>query len=107
MSRKFEPLSATASQLEQMLDKDDITSVQLVEEYFDQIEKHNKNGFGLSAIISLVSREKAFDSAKALDEERSKGTTRGPMHGIPVVVKVIYIQVPYSVQLIRIGITSQ
>lgn len=96
MNGKFDPLSATASQLEQMLDTGDITSVQLVEEYFNQIEKHNKNGLGLNAIISLASREKAFDSAKALDEERFKGTTRGPMHGIPVVVKVIYIQILYN-----------
>ena len=93
MSGKFDPLSTTASQLEQMLDNGDLTSVQLLEEYFDQIEKHNKNGLSLNAIISLASREKAFDSAKALDKERSKSIKRGPLHGIPIVVKVISIHI--------------
>lgn len=78
-------LEATGADLRHMLDSGQVTSVQIVEKYYAQIEKHDH---ALKALISLISRMKALEIATALDEERRQGSVRGPLHGIPVILKV-------------------
>ncbi len=64
------------------------TSEELVTAYLDRIERFDgKKPFdgGMGTIVSL--NEDAADQARQLDEEREAGKIRGPLHGIPVLVK--------------------
>ena len=81
----IDPSTATATQLQLLLKEKAVLSVELVDLYLDQIKKHNHKGAGLNAVISTSSRERAGGLAHELDIERG---VRGPMNGMPVVVKV-------------------
>jgi Asp-tRNA(Asn)/Glu-tRNA(Gln) amidotransferase A subunit family amidase len=65
-----------------------VTSRQLVEKYLARIRAYDQDGPKLNAMIALNPR--ALDEADALDAERRAGRVRGPMHGIPIVVKDNY-----------------
>ena len=67
--------------IQQQLFKGEKTSVQLVE---DVIEKHRL--FKDKNAIALIS-PLALSIAKQRDEERKLGKIRGPLHGIPVLIK--------------------
>jgi amidase len=79
----FDPLSTTASDLQQLLKEGTITSVQIVEQYRNHIEKYNDK---LRAIICIPPN--LTKTAQTLDDERKNGKLRGPLHGIPIIVKV-------------------
>jgi len=57
----------------------------LVQAYLDRIEAIDKNGPTLNSIIQI--NPDAMAIAKELDQEMADGKSRGPMHGIPVVLK--------------------
>lgn len=83
--------SLDAAQLQQMLADGDITSVELVQACLDRIKAydHEHGGEpGLDAIIQL--NEHALEDARKLDEERTNAHVRGPLHGIPILLKEIY-----------------
>jgi amidase len=61
------------------------TSVALVESHLAQIQKHD--GY-LHAMIQVRSLDLLLETAKGLDQERQKGKLRGPLHGIPIIIKV-------------------
>ncbi len=61
------------------------TSAQLVAFYLDRIEKIDRAGPTLRAV--LAENPDALADAKALDEERRTSGARGPLHGIPILVK--------------------
>lgn len=84
MTRSFNPLTTTAQELQSLLSRGSTTSGQIVETYLNQIEKHNER---LKAIISIAPRDSLFAQAQKLDDERNKGNLRGPLHGLPIVVK--------------------
>lgn len=65
-----------------------LSSVDLVKQCLHQIETHDRRGLGLNAMISVVPRPILMARSKELDQERSNGQTRGPLHGIPMLVKV-------------------
>jgi len=84
----FDPLTATACDLQKRLENGTTTSEALVRVYLDQIHKHDVRGMGLRAMISVRSEGDLLRLARDLDNEcKSKGS-RGPLHGIPVIVKV-------------------
>ncbi len=62
-----------------------ITSERITSLYLQHIEDINKNGVQLNAVIEV--NPDALNIAKAMDEERRKGKVRGPLHGIPVLIK--------------------
>jgi amidase len=53
--------------------------------YLARIAAYDKQGPAINAVISLNS--KALEQARALDAERKAGKIRGPLHGIPMVLK--------------------
>jgi amidase len=61
------------------------TSRSITELYLKRIEQIDKAGPGLHAVIEV--NPDALAIADQLDKERKAGTIRGPMHGIPVLVK--------------------
>lgn len=78
-------LEATISELQAGLERGDYNSVDLVQAYLARIDEVNVNGPGLRAIIEIS--PVALATAQKLDDERATGRTRGPLHGIPIVVK--------------------
>jgi Asp-tRNA(Asn)/Glu-tRNA(Gln) amidotransferase A subunit family amidase len=64
------------------------TSVQLVDAYLARIRAYDDSGPALNALILV--NPSARDEAAALDRERRAGRVRGPLHGIPVILKDNY-----------------
>ena len=73
-----------------------VTSRRLVESYLARIQAYDQAGPRLNAIVMINPR--AREHADALDRERANGKVRGPLHGIPVLVKDNYdtIDMPTS-----------
>jgi amidase len=65
-----------------------VTSHDLVEKYLARIKAYDQDGPRLTAMVAL--NAKALEQADALDAERRAGRVRGPLHGIPIVVKDNY-----------------
>lgn len=81
-------LTTTAWELKELLEANQVRSVDLVKLYLSQIQKHNHNGANLRAMVSTVPTEKILATAERLDQERAKGNIRSPLHGIPIIIKV-------------------
>ncbi|WP_325340500.1 amidase family protein [Xylophilus sp.] len=62
-----------------------VTSQALVQAYLDRIRAYDRAGPALNAVLTL--NPHALDDARALDRERAERGPRGPLHGIPVLVK--------------------
>lgn len=65
-----------------------VTSRALVEAYLRRIEAYDHKGPKLNAILTI--NPNAVKEAEALDRERAQKGPRGPLHGIPVIVKDNY-----------------
>ena len=65
-----------------------MTSRALVQAYLNRIEAFDRRGIHLNALISL--NPNALRDAEALDRERARKGARGPLHGIPLIVKDNY-----------------
>ncbi len=76
---------ATVDQLQGWMKSGRVTSVALVRMYLDRIEALDRNGPRLNSVIEL--NPEAQEIAARLDGERKAGTVRGPLHGIPVLIK--------------------
>ena len=63
----------------------EMTSVELVSAYVERIARLDKSGPTVNSIIEL--NPDALEIAASLDRERRKRGVRGPLHGIPIVVK--------------------
>jgi amidase len=61
------------------------TSVAITELYLQRIAALDRDGPRLRSIIETNSEALAI--ARQLDDERAAGTVRGPLHGVPIVVK--------------------
>ncbi|GAA0358450.1 amidase [Bowmanella denitrificans] len=85
--RDYTPLvlEASAPQLQQLMSGGELTSEQLVNFYLHRIDQYDDQGLALNAVISLD--PSAIRQARELDIERQQGRVRGPLHGIPVLLK--------------------
>src|SRR4051812_15195080 len=79
---------ATIADLEAAMAKGALTSETLTRLYLDRIAAYDKQGPTINAVILL--NPKALATARALDAERKAGKVRGPIHGIPIVLKDNY-----------------
>jgi amidase len=75
----------TIDGLQQKMHKGELTSRSITEMYLSRIESIDKNGVALNSVIEL--NPDAIAIAEAMDNERKAGKVRGPMHGIPVLIK--------------------
>lgn len=75
----------TLGQFQKAMEAGELTSVQITEAYLDRIEKLDRQGPRVNSLIEV--NPEAVDLARARDEERSAKGARGPLHGIPVLVK--------------------
>lgn len=71
--------------LQALMDRGDLNSTQLTQYYLDRIEDIDRAGPELNSIIEI--NPQALEIAAALDAERAASGPRGPMHGIPVILK--------------------
>ena len=85
-------LKASASDLAALLASNTITSVDIVKQCLENIEANNINGMGLRGIICTAPRDHLVKVAEKLDAERRQGKVRSPLHGIPIVLKVGFMQ---------------
>ena len=81
----FELEEETIEGLSKKLASGEYTSVQLVQLYLKRIEDIDKNGAELNSVIEV--NPDAIAIAVALDKELKAGKSRGPLHGIPVLIK--------------------
>lgn len=86
--KPFELLEASLADLQAALTSGQVTSEQLVAMYQARIAAYDSNGPKLNS-ISVVN-PRALDEARALDAERRAGKVRGPLHGLPMLVKDNY-----------------
>ena len=77
--------TATIADLQAALDAGTITSVELVEAYLARIAAFDNAGPMLNSV--QLTHPDVLATAAALDAERAAGTVRGPLHGIPVLLK--------------------
>lgn len=75
----------TISQLQLGYKEEKFTINQVVADYLARIEAIDKKGPGLNSIICI--NPEALQIAQELDKEMAAGKLRGPMHGIPVILK--------------------
>ncbi len=77
--------NATIADLNAAFNNGTLTAETLTEMYLARIAAYDKQGPTINAVITL--NPKALSEARALDAERKAGKVRGPLHGIPIVLK--------------------
>lgn len=82
---QFELDEITIAHLQAAMTSGRFTSRSLVEKYARRIEELDTRGPALRAVIEM--NPDALAIADAMDAERRAGKVRGPMHGIPVLIK--------------------
>lgn len=84
----FDVTEATITDMHQALQSGTTTSVELVQQYLDRIQQYDDQGMKLNAILTI--NPQALQIAAKLDRERQTSGSRGPLHGIPIIVKDNY-----------------
>ncbi|MEX2466007.1 MAG: amidase [Gemmatimonadota bacterium] len=76
----------TLAELGALLRSGQVTSVELTRMYLDRITRHDPS---LELVITLLEAE-ALAEAERADRELATGSDRGPLHGIPYVLKDLF-----------------
>jgi amidase len=84
-STPFPLEEATAAQLQDWMTSGRYTARQVAEMYLRRIDEIDRSGPALHAVIEVNSE--ALSIADALDDERKTTGPRGPLHGIPILIK--------------------
>src|SRR3954451_10866822 len=81
----FTVVETSIADLQAALTKGRVSSVDLVNQYMDRIASLDQGGPRVNSVLEL--NPEARKIAKALDFERKHHGPRGPLHGIPVMLK--------------------
>ncbi len=87
-SEPFEVAEATILQLQEAISAGRVTSAELVDAYLARIAAYDQKGPRLNAMIRLNPNARAV--AETLDRERADSGPRGPLHGVPIILKDNY-----------------
>jgi amidase len=82
---EIDPQEATVPQLQNMMQEGGWTSRKLVEYYLERINRIDRQGPRINSVIEI--NPDAIAVAAALDEERRSKGPRGPLHGVPILIK--------------------
>jgi amidase len=85
MNDTFPLLEKTIPDLQTAMHNGELTARQIVEYYLERIEHLDKHGPAVNAIIEV--NPDALAIAEALDAEHAEKGARGPLHGIPIILK--------------------
>jgi len=75
----------TIDGLQQKMQSGEYTSRSITQLYLDRIDAIDKKGPAINAVIEI--NPDALSIADEMDKERKAGKIRGPLHGIPVLIK--------------------
>lgn len=81
----YSVVEKSITQLQDDLADRKITSETLVELYLERIENIDRSGPALNSVITI--NPNAIQDARNRDKERKENQIRGPLHGIPILVK--------------------
>lgn len=81
----FELEEWTVSMMQEAMNEGRYTSRKICELYLKRIEEIDQSENGLNSVIEV--NPDALSIADQLDEERTSGNVRGPLHGVPIMVK--------------------
>jgi len=81
----FDIMEASIADIHAGYQDGSLTAVQLVQLYLDRINAYDQTGPKINSIITV--NKNALAEAAALDRAREQSGLRGPLHGIPVVLK--------------------
>jgi Asp-tRNA(Asn)/Glu-tRNA(Gln) amidotransferase A subunit family amidase len=84
-AKEFNLTTATIADIHDAVDAGALTYERLVELYIERIAAYDQHGPALNQIIAVNPR--ALYDARKLDEEFKAKGRRGPMHGIPMLIK--------------------
>jgi amidase len=76
---------ATVEGLSARMKRGELTSTALTRAYLDRIAQVDRGPAGLRSVIET--NPEAMKIAASLDAERKEGRVRGPLHGLPILVK--------------------
>lgn len=83
--KPFELEEWTVTQLSEAMESRKYSSRQICELYLKRIKEKDQSENGLNSVIEV--NPDALDIADGLDRERADGKVRGPLHGIPIMIK--------------------
>jgi len=83
--KDFELEEVTFAELQEGMKSGRFTARSLVKKYLDRIDDIDKHGPTLNSVIEI--NPDAASIAEALDRERKEKGARGPLHGIPILIK--------------------
>src|SRR5919199_717060 len=75
----------TILELQEKMSSGELRARQIAESYLERIEQFDKHGPAINSVVEI--NPDALAIADARDEERRAGKTRGPLHGIPILIK--------------------
>ncbi|RKQ33892.1 amidase [Oceanobacillus halophilus] len=78
-------VETSIEEIQEKLDIGEVTSTELVKMYFYRIKEFDQKGPKINSILEI--NPEAIHIAETLDYERKTTGKRGPLHGIPVVIK--------------------
>src|SRR5258707_13839469 len=81
----FDPTEQSIAALMRALAAGAVTSEALVAAYLKRIARFDHHGPQYRSVLAV--NPNALTDARALDSERKSGKLRGPLHGIPIIVK--------------------
>ena len=81
----MEILGKSILELQEAMDRGELNSKELVFFYLERIAKYDKSGIAVNSVAEI--NPDAIFIAEALDRERKLTGKRGPLHGIPVLIK--------------------
>ena len=83
--KSFELDELTISELQDGMRSGRFTSRLLVKKYLERIDEIDKTGPAINSVIEI--NPDALSIAESLDRERKEKGARGPLHGIPILIK--------------------
>jgi hypothetical protein len=89
INKMLDLVKLSAAELQRLQIEGSLTAVELATQCLKQIEKYDTRGPKLRATIAVAPEDKILEGAAFLDEERMAGRLLGPLHGIPIIVKVV------------------
>jgi amidase len=82
---EFDPVEKSIAELSRAQAQGQISAEQLTQAYLARIERYDRKGPRLGAVLAV--NPDALKAARALDLARRAGKIQGPLHGIPMLLK--------------------